>query len=331
MLEGNHLFQVVWLNDDRRDVLLKQLRELSRQREEFLTPIVFEGAAPADLATNHLLKKLWHDPAKPTATWNAWLGDAIAIKDPTAAVFRKQSGANVLILGQQEDLAIAMTVSSLLSLSAGVDPASAEPAIHLVIGQALDAKSEELIQQLAEILPIRVWLPRDLGVLLGQLAEEVERPTRSQFLFIYGLQRLRELRRPDDDFGYAKKGEEKNPYRLFTHILKDGPPVGVFTLLWCDTLVNLQRALDRQTMREFDQRVLMQMSAADSNTLMDNPAAARLGGQRALFYTEDLGKLEKFRPYALPSVEWVRSVRMGRPATRAAQASDMLQKAPAKP
>ena len=51
------------------------------------------------------MKKLWHEPSKPAATWHAWLGDAVAIKDPTSAVFRKQSGSNVLILGQQEEIA----------------------------------------------------------------------------------------------------------------------------------------------------------------------------------------------------------------------------------
>ncbi|MBI3824117.1 MAG: DUF87 domain-containing protein, partial [Planctomycetes bacterium] len=190
MLEGNHLFQVVWLNDSKRDDLLRQMRELGRQREDFLTPIVFEGAAPADMTTNHLLKKLWHDPAKPTATWHAWLGDAVAIKDPTSAVFRKQSGSNVLILGQQEEIAISLTVSSLVSLSAGVDASLAEPTIHLVIGQALDAVSEELVKQLSEVLPIRLWLPRDLGTLLTQLADDIERRAQTmappQFLFVYG-------------------------------------------------------------------------------------------------------------------------------------------------
>ena len=160
-------------------------------------------------------------------------------------------------------------------------------------------------------------MPRDLGTLLNQLADEIERrgtPTDGrpwaspQFLSVYGVQRLRDLRRPDDDFGFARKGDDKTPFRQFTQVLKEGPPVGVFTLLWCDTLVNLQRSLDRQTLREFDQRVLMQMSAADSSSLMDNPAAAKLGAQRALFYTEDLGKIEKFRPYALPSTKWIKEL-----------------------
>ena len=318
LLEGNHLFQVVWLNDSKRDDILRQTRELSRQREDFLTPIVFEGAILADMTQNHLLQKLWRQPTKPTAIWSAWLGDAIAIKDPTAAIFRKQSGSNVMILGQQEEIAIALTVSSLVSLCAGVDPALPEPSIHLVIGQALDAASEEVVRLMTEVLPIRLWLPRDLGTLLNQLADEIDNRGKPrdgspwvgpQFLFLYGMQRLRDLRRPDDDFGFSKKGEEKTPYRQFTHVLKEGPPVGVFTMMWSDTLVNLQRCIDRPAMREFDQRVLMQMSAADSSTLMDNPAAAKLGPQRALFYTEDLGKVEKFRPYALPSLEWIKALR----------------------
>ena len=312
MLEGNHLFQVVWLADQKRDDILREMKGLRRHREEFQTPIVFEGAIPADLTQNHLLQKLRRDVAKPTAVWNAWLGDAVAIKDPTSAVFRKQSGSNVVILGQQEELAVALTVSMLVSLSAAVDPAQVEPVIHLVIGQALDAASEALVNVMAEVLPMRIWGVREVSTLLNQLAEEIDRRGQGanppQFLFLYGLQRLRDLRRADDDFGFSKKGSEKTPQQQFTHILKEGPPAAVFTTIWCDTLVNFQRSIDRPTMREFDQRILMQMSAADSSSLMDNPVAAKLGPQRALYYTEDQGKIEKFRPYALPTAEWIRSL-----------------------
>ncbi len=308
LLEGNHMFQVVWLGDNKRDELLTQVHAMVPPSWPVRKPIVFEGAVPADLATNHLLVERWKSTEPSRTTWSAWLGDAIAIKDPTAAVFRKQSGSNLLILGQQEDLAIGLTVSSLISLSA----LSAEPCVDLVIGQALDAASEELVKTLTDTLPIRLWPLRELGTLLNELAAEIDRRGQlgapPRFLFLYGLQRLRDLRKPDDDFGFSKKGEDKTPYRQFTHVLKEGPPVGVFTLLWCDTLVNLQRMIDRPTMREFDQRIMMQMSASDSSTLMDSPIAAKLGPQRALYFTEDQGRIEKFRPYALPSAEWIQSL-----------------------
>jgi hypothetical protein len=47
------------------------------------------------------------------------------------------------------------------------------------------------------------------------------------------------------------------------------------------------------------------MSANDSASLIDNPKASTLGLHRALFYNEQEGYLETFRPYALPSSEWI--------------------------
>ena len=53
-------------------------------------------------------------------------------------------------------------------------------------------------------------------------------------------------------------------------------------------------------MKEFDGRVLLQMSAADSSLLVDSPMASQLGPSRALFSREDEGRLEKFRPLRRP-------------------------------
>ena len=54
-------------------------------------------------------------------------------------------------------------------------------------------------------------------------------------------------------------------------------------------------------------RVLFQMSATDSSTLIDSPAASQLGRNRALFLHEEQERPEKFRPYGLPSQEWLDS------------------------
>ena len=63
--------------------------------------------------------------------------------------------------------------------------------------------------------------------------------------------------------------------------------MGIHVVVWCDSLTNLNRTFDRPQVREFAQRVLFQMSATDSSTLMDTPAAAKLGRTRALFLTEE--------------------------------------------
>jgi hypothetical protein len=118
------------------------------------------------------------------------------------------------------------------------------------------------------------------------------------------------LRKADDDFGFSRRGDDKpNPAKLFMNIIRDGPLVGVFTIAWCDNMNNLNRTMDRQGLREFDMRILGQMSATDSSNLIDSPVAARLGANRALFATEDQGRLEKFRPYGLPELQWLETVK----------------------
>jgi hypothetical protein len=63
--------------------------------------------------------------------------------------------------------------------------------------------------------------------------------------------------------------------------------------------------VDRQTVREFDYRVLFQMSEGDSSNLIDAPVANRLGHHRALLYSESQGGLEKFRPYGPLDEKWL--------------------------
>ena len=317
LLEGNNLFQVVWLGDDQRDEYLGKIRahaEARRWRAD-QPQIVFEGNAPSELTKNQLLGKVLASPPTPRSTWSAWLGEAVAIKDPTAAVFRKQSGGNLLIVGQNDRAAFAMMAAATIALAAQLrgQPATTLGHSHLVCAVSLEGEEANFLARLPELIPLQVHAPRELPKVLTGFHEEVERRMQGadgppMFLFLHGLQRMRDLRRPEDDFGFSRKGEEKlSPFKQFLHLLKEGPPLGLFTILWADNLGNLQRSLDRQALREFEMRVLFQMSAADSSTLTDNPAAAKLGPNRALFYTEEQGHLEKFRPYGLPSLEWVQS------------------------
>jgi hypothetical protein len=61
-------------------------------------------------------------------------------------------------------------------------------------------------------------------------------------------------------------------------------------------------------MREFGMRVVFQMSPDDSSSLIDVPLASKLGIHRALLYNEDEGRLEKFRPFDIPSEPWLAAV-----------------------
>ena len=102
---------------------------------------------------------------------------------------------------------------------------------------------------------------------------------------------------------------------MFAAILREGPACGIHTIAWCDSYATVNRLLDRQGLRDFDLRVLFQMNANDSSSLMDSPEASRLGVHRAILYDEGQGLIEKFRPYGLPSNEylaWVKKHLHGR-------------------
>jgi hypothetical protein len=166
---------------------------------------------------------------------------------------------------------------------------------------------------------LRVGGVRDLPEVVGEIAEEVDRRSANPdaevapiYLFLNDLARFRDLRKGDDDFGFSRFGEEEkaaSPAKQLGNILREGPAVGVHTIVWCDSLNNANRAFDRQALREFELRILFQMSANDSSALIDTPVASRLGQNRAFFHSEEEGRLEKFRPYSLPDDAWLAEVR----------------------
>ena len=324
MAEGNHFFQVVWLSDERRETYLTRVDELVRARPPVLkrTPIIFEGDAPADLARNLRLKTLLEAPAWPSSSRSAtaWVGDPVAIKDPTAALFRRQGGNHLLIVGQNEDSALGIMAAALLSLAAQYPPSASDDVrdgakFAVLDGTPEDHPNANSLARVAELLPHSVdvggW--RETARVLGALAAEVSRRVQGDgpeiFLLIHDLARFRDLRKREDDFSFSRREEDASPHDHLRTLLREGPGVGIHVLIWCDNLNNLQRAFDHQTLREFEMRVLFQMSPNDSGHLLDSPAASKLGRNRALFASEEQNRLEKFRPYGMAANGWLEWVR----------------------
>ncbi|WP_423225044.1 FtsK/SpoIIIE domain-containing protein [Candidatus Amarolinea aalborgensis] len=314
--EGNNPFQVAYLEDERRAALLAELQAFAAQKlGRYTPPIIFEGNAPAQIEKNAALNALLAGRPLDAKAPLAWLGDPIAIRDPLAAAFRKQAGANLLIVGQNEEAAFGLFSAALLALAAQA-PTGDAAAITLLDFSQADEANADFYTRLATRLPRPITLGkrRQLPALLDELAAEVTRrmedeaaPGRPRFLFVHGLQRARDLRQEEGLGSFAAFDAPPaavSPAQQFATILREGPDVGIHTLVWCDTMTNLNRTLDRRALREFGLRVAFQMSAEDSSALLDTPAAGKLGPYRALFYSEDEGRLEKFRPYGAPADAW---------------------------
>jgi len=297
---------------------LRRVDELTRKRTDGRAPlIVFEGNAPAEIGNNPLLARLLEAPGagESSAAPRAWLGEAVAIKEPTGVTFRRQSGANLLMVGQRDDAALGMMSSAMVALAAQHDADSAS--FVILDGSPADAPHAGELKRVADALPqaTRIVGWRDVPDLMTELATEARRRQEADqtdapaiYLFVYGLQRYRVLRRREDDFSFSMDQDGDKPPapdKEFAELLREGPPFGIHLIAWSDTPIALERTLDRQTMREFDNRVLFQMSAADSSNLIDSPIANKLGFYRALFASEEHGVLEKFRPYALLDKTWL--------------------------
>jgi ABC-type multidrug transport system fused ATPase/permease subunit len=316
LVEANSPFQIAWLPDDGREVYLRQVQQLSKQRAHWSPPpIVFEGNSPAAIRKNHRLTELLDRPAygADTTTISAWLGEPVAIKEPTAAIFRPQSGANLLMVGQQEQSAIAIFASMLESFALQHRPSAAR--FYLLEGTPADSPCAGVLESVAAALPHQVTRVayREVGDALNEIAQELaRRQTESTshqaiYLMVVGLQRYRILRKQEDDFSFSRSDEEAapKPDKQFAELLSEGPSLGIHSIVWADTPISIERTLDRGSLRQFDYRVLFQMSAADSSNLIDSPLANKLGAHRALLYSEENGTFEKFRPYQLPDPQWI--------------------------
>ncbi len=256
-------------------------------------------------------------PASRPPAGRAWLGAPNSIKGPTEAVFRRQSGSHLLVVGQAAERSLSLLAVSLVSLASQfpkgqarfvvLDPHAAEPGV------------DNLFHKLQQLLPdhIETGGPADLPELMAGLGAELAarmptsgRDAPEMFLIVHDLQRFKALR-ADDDFSFSLDDDgpkSASPSKVFSELLDEGGPCGMHVLAATDNWNNASRWIPRKLMAAFEMRVLFQMSANDSANLIDSQAATTLGLHRALFYNESQSSLETFRPYAMPDAAWLEEI-----------------------
>jgi DNA segregation ATPase FtsK/SpoIIIE-like protein len=312
-MEGNSPFQTVWLSDDVRDKYLEKVRERAVQsKKQFPNPIIFEGDAPADVRENQPLQRLLEADAieKPVSP-RIWLGAPNSIKGPTEAVLHRQSGNNMLIVGQRDEAALAMLSTGLIALAAQYPRGTAK--FIVFDGSPPGSAHREFLEKIVGMVPHPIVMPKhnEVAEIMNGLVDDLKQRSETDhgaaapetFLLFLGLQRQNKLRYEED---YSFSGDAAaNPAAQLNKLICDGTSLGFHVIATCDTYNNVNRFLSKKAFSEFEMRVLFQMSANDSANLIDSPKAGNLGLHRALFYNEQEGWLETFRPYALPDPEWL--------------------------
>ena len=309
-VEGNSPFQVVWLTDEERDANLVKVTQLSQQRGfAAKRPIVFEGNMPADVRDNTLLAvALANPPLKAPPDPKCWLGMPNAIKGPTEALFPRQSGRHLLLVGQNDEAIAAIMGLGMLALAAQ-HPRERAPQFYLVHSALAGTPDCDFLEGIATGRA-KISQGHEAPEFIAEIHAEMKRRSDEGsagdppiFLLVHGLQKFRKLRH-EEDFSFGGDDTPK-PGNQINEIIAEGPSLGIHLITSLDTLNNVNRCLSRKAVSELGMRVLFQMSANDSASLIDSPKASMLGLHRALFYSEHESRLETFRPFALPDAEWL--------------------------
>jgi hypothetical protein len=173
----------------------------------------------------------------------------------------------------------------------------------------------EFLQRVIAAIPHEIIQANNsnLAEIMNGLAADLKRDEKNQapetFVLINGLQNYKKLRQEDEfSFSSSDAGSAVNPATALMSLINEGSSQGFHVIATCDTYNNVNRFLGRKTLTEFEMRVLFQMSASDSASLIDAPDASTLGLHRALYYNDREGYIETFRPYALPGNDWIEEV-----------------------
>ncbi|MEM0898122.1 MAG: FtsK/SpoIIIE domain-containing protein, partial [Verrucomicrobiota bacterium] len=248
-IEGNSPFQTVWISETERDEWLDKACAMAVERDKsYPAPIVFEGNAPADVRDNEALAKmLSSEPSTRPALARAFLGAPNSIKGPTEALFQRQSGSNLLVVGQRDEAALAITGVGLLSLSAQYPAGGAEFVIF--DGTTPDTPEQSYLDGVIAAIPHPLVRAKnnDAVEIMQALTEEVKKREDDShlssapeiFVVVLGVQKFKKLRF-EEDFGFSMDDDDEagNPGQQLNDLIENGPSAGIHILATIDSYNN---------------------------------------------------------------------------------------------
>ena len=344
MTEGNHPFQIAWLNERRREQAITEMLTYQRKggdrsrRAVDNRMIIFEGnvAPSAELCgpLNAWLAAEADATRKVSEYLPFWVGEPVAIAPPTCIELRRASGQNLLIVGQDSDMADSILLMSALACFhpparpsqanlTSKTPKASESDNHqspqfILLHDNRDRDAVDRFRQMIAVTASPVYstktaadtddLISDLHANLLQREASIAQGEQPEIICaIRNLGQFRTLRKDDDEYGFGGFGEPKTATSasMLTDLIKRGPLVGIHFVIWADTYSNATRWLANSMLREFEYRIAFRLNQTDSASLLDTPVAAALSPGRAILYRDQTGAADKFRPFAWPTTEWL--------------------------
>lgn len=303
----NHKVQGFLVTKHDIDKLLNQISEFSdnlhyKRKHDM---VVFRGNDLPEFR-NRRVARCHQTPSNMPESIGIYLGESISIHETdVCAILRKESANNILILGGESHVAQRIAYYATISASTAHTDQSAT-FVTLNFMRREDTLNEEL-QSVFESLPFSsqiVSKTAEIVETLTAIKEEIderrkdeERPQDHIYLSIYAFQLARMF-----DKGGRRGDDVSESGMLLDYILKNGPAVGVFTIMQCDNWDNLSRI--GNPLSSFTYRVALQMTENDSNKIVGSSIASKLfvfnrpsSVYRAYFRDNNRNINIKFKPY----------------------------------
>lgn len=311
-IEGNNPLQIAWVSSAEQQAWFQAMLPKPINRDKTTNrlekTIVFEGHKPSQWTgaeVDGALQSAWQLMGKQADP--VLLGDAVAIRPAVGFARSSQPGRNVLVVGSDARLAGRLTHLAMRSQARAAELAQRpQPSWKILFGaRPNDPGSDQFIELLkTSEKSAEVIASKDVEQELKSIAEVIDRRQSEEgtqhaplWLVVWQLDRFRNLKR-GEEFSFGGSDDE-GLEKVFSRIVRDGPSVGVHAWIWADSFSTASRWLSRATLNDCEVRLLMQMSTADSNHLIDSNAAAHLGPQLALLYDHASGLTDKVRPVVL--------------------------------
>ncbi|MBR1889196.1 MAG: hypothetical protein IJ816_01035 [Alloprevotella sp.] len=289
------------------DKLLNQISDFSDashyQRKHDM--VVFRGNDLPEFR-NRRVAKCHQVPSSIPESIGVYLGESISIHETdVCAILRKESANNILILGGEAHVAQKIAYHATISATTAYADQSATFVI-LNFMRREESLNEE-IQDVFESLPFTSQIISKTAEVIESLSaikEEIDERRKDEehtqnhiYLSIYAFQLARMF-----DKGGRRGDDVSESGVLLDYILKNGPAVGVFTILQCDNWDNLSRI--GNSLSSFAYRVALQMTENDSNKIIGSSIASKLfvfnrpsSVNRAYFRDNNRNINIKFKPY----------------------------------
>ena len=267
--------------------------------------LVFRGNDLPDFTTRKMHLGHLEQQELPTEV-GIYLGEYISVSDIDVYItLTKESSNNILVLGGESHVAERIPYYAMLSAAyahinnsatfinlnflrhdnnLNEDIYSTFP--NLEFESVIASKKDEVLDNLGKVKAI-----------IEERINDDDIPQNHIYIGIYGFQLGRM---------FDVEGEYDDPSEcseILNYILKNGPFVGVFTILQCDNIRSLKR-VSNSVMSNFSYRVALQMSETDSYEVIDSNIAHKLfvhtrpsSMYRAYYRDNNRNTTIKFKPY----------------------------------